>query len=47
MLALLVRRATAVPHPAMTTMSTTTAAMMIVHGVRCTGACGGAPAAGV
>jgi hypothetical protein len=37
-LALLVNSATAVPHPAMTTIKTTTAAMIEVHGVRWTGA---------
>ncbi len=32
--------ASAVPHPAMSSTSTTIAAMISVHGVRCTGGCG-------
>jgi hypothetical protein len=42
-LTLLPKRAIAVPQPAMITTRPTTAAMIITHGVRCTGACGAAP----
>jgi hypothetical protein len=36
----LLSTAIAVPHPAMIRTRTTIAAMMSVHGVRCTGGCG-------